>query len=722
MSKPRPWLSYLGLILLPLLLLIGLLAPGLAWNENLKQIEAAVVNADEAVVINGQTIPLGRQLTAALMDSNREQNFKWVIATEEAAREGVLSGKYAAVVRIPKDFSAIATRLDNPNSASQAVIKVETSKVLGIVDTAIGQAVAAAAVRALNTTLTSNYLDRIYIGFNTLGAKVNEIESATQALSEGSAKLAGGLGQLSDHSARLNSGAEQLSNGIAQFSGGLEKLSNSSSQLRQNGESVQGGVKQLSEGVQRLDQGFADLRKIMQELEPLLKDLPDLKPILTDLFTQLDTWEPVVKDLVVQLEALASENKDLDQKFQDLFAKLDNLTKQIPCPQDFNVQQCQAFKAGVAATDKALQPYRKAIEDFRKRLDAKLNKFSEKLVKTKALTEKLQPLRRLLQEKLKNVDTLLPDELLTKIHSLLQGITQLANGAQTTSAGTEKYISGVKQYTESIDRMAVGVQQASSGVGAFNSGLRQYTEGVDRAKAGSDQLADGANKLAEGVAQGTKYIPSYDEQQRQNLAKVVANPVAGDSLNGVVIPDIPWVTLVVILTLWLSALASYLVIPAVRKKAALSTKPTVLIHLDALLPGWLTVFSAAVFAGVAVALLLPLSVLEIVAVFGILLLTAVSFVAVNHALVAWLGRAGQFIAVALAVLGFGAGISQNPWFSGLAGLAPTAPALTGLRAIIVGAPQLSVSLLSLVIWLILALAVGLTAITQARTIEVKDLR
>ena len=83
MSK---WKILTALILLPVLVAGGFLWG--TWNasDRLHKVEAAVVNLDEAVTIDGQIIPLGRQLSANLVDGERAENFTWVLAGRPPSR------------------------------------------------------------------------------------------------------------------------------------------------------------------------------------------------------------------------------------------------------------------------------------------------------------------------------------------------------------------------------------------------------------------------------------------------------------------------------------------------------------------------------------------------------------------------------------------------------------------------------------------------------------
>ena len=66
--------------------------------------------------------------------------------------------------------------------------------------------------------------------------------------------------------------------------------------------------------------------------------------------------------------------------------------------------------------------------------------------------------------------------------------------------------------------------------------LIALANGLGDAAKGADRLASGAGKLADGVASGAKQIPSYDKAERENLAKVVAQPISRTGLDALVTP------------------------------------------------------------------------------------------------------------------------------------------------------------------------------------------
>ena len=96
-TKRVSWRTIVGLILVPLTV-AGVLLWGL-WNpqDRLDSVTAAVVNLDEPVELDGQTVPLGRVLAGELIDGDAEQNFTWVLTDEEDAEAGLSDGRRTEV-------------------------------------------------------------------------------------------------------------------------------------------------------------------------------------------------------------------------------------------------------------------------------------------------------------------------------------------------------------------------------------------------------------------------------------------------------------------------------------------------------------------------------------------------------------------------------------------------------------------------------------------------
>src|ERR671910_1202732 len=92
MSSRVTWLSLVGLVLVPLLVAGGFLWATGASASRLDKGEAAVINLDEPVKLNGQLVPLGRQLAGGLVSGGEgpiDSNFTWGLTDQQDAVGGM---------------------------------------------------------------------------------------------------------------------------------------------------------------------------------------------------------------------------------------------------------------------------------------------------------------------------------------------------------------------------------------------------------------------------------------------------------------------------------------------------------------------------------------------------------------------------------------------------------------------------------------------------------
>ncbi|MCL1838905.1 MAG: YhgE/Pip family protein, partial [Propionibacteriaceae bacterium] len=305
------------LLLIPVLIAGGFIWAGWDSSSRLKNnVEAAIVNLDVPVTVNEQYIPLGRQMTAALIDSNREENLKWKLTSLNDGREGLTNGKYAAMVVIPKEFSELATSFSkDAKDAAKATIAIETSPISGIADAAVGKIVALAATTTLNETLTSSYLDQLYLGFNLMKDQYQELADGSKQLADGSQELSEGLlegaagaNEAVDGMGQLVSGSRSLASGLATMSQQVRPLpeqtkllSNGMTQLSDGLGVMADNVKPLPEQVKQLSNGMTQLSDGLGVMADNVKPLPEQTKLLSNGMTQLSDGLGVMADNVKPL-------------------------------------------------------------------------------------------------------------------------------------------------------------------------------------------------------------------------------------------------------------------------------------------------------------------------------------------------------------------------------------------------------------------------------------
>lgn len=233
-GKPRI-LTLAALIFVPLIV-VGTLMWGL-WNptDRLDNVTAAIVNNDEPVTINGQLTPLGRLLTAGLVDgADGASNYNWEITDEAEAKKGLESGKYVAAVTIPKNFSKVATSsFSDASNPQQAIIDVTSSDKSRLVDDAITTAITSTAVNMLNQQLSASYIENVLIGFSTLSESLGKAASGAHELSNGISSLADGASQLSTGATEFSNGMWALQTQAAAIPAGADQLATGLNGLNQ---------------------------------------------------------------------------------------------------------------------------------------------------------------------------------------------------------------------------------------------------------------------------------------------------------------------------------------------------------------------------------------------------------------------------------------------------------------------------------------------------------
>lgn len=259
LGRKVSWPALVALFLVPLLVVGSLV--GLTSHRNDHRVTAAIVNADAGTEIDGQQVPMGRQLAAAMMDYDGGENIQWILADEASGEDGLATGEYSAVVHIPEAFSkeVMSFAANDADVAEKARVDVLVSRNSPAWDAELAQEIARIATNALNKTLTEQYLDGIYVGFNEVGGQFGQLMDGVDQLDDGASQLADGVGQASD-------GTVQLSDGLGQLSGASTQIVDGGSQLSAGGGELADGASQLAAGVGELNAGVQEMAGQMPAL------------------------------------------------------------------------------------------------------------------------------------------------------------------------------------------------------------------------------------------------------------------------------------------------------------------------------------------------------------------------------------------------------------------------------------------------------------------------
>ncbi len=673
-SRRQSRLRLAGLLLVPLLAVGGVLAGVWDFQDNLRRVEAAVVNSDEMVHIGDRPVLLGRQLTADLVDSGSTRNFTWVIADEESASAGLASGRFAAVVRIPRDFSAAATSMGGSAAqVRQATIAVETSPVGGLAEAAVGQSIADAAAKSLNGELTRGYLDNIFVGFSkskeqlTTAAEgsaelvtgITELDVGIGSAAQGATALAAGLGALDAEQPTLQaggrdlgSGSQRLVDGAGQLASSVEPVPAQVEQLATGAAALATGAGDADAGATRLQAGAAELARSTDVYATNMKAFADS---MTAYSTAVDTY----------LRTGAGTDP----------AALE--------------QWGATLRTTAGSLDRATRQLGAGAREVKRGSTALASGMSSVVTNTKLLSGGMQKLNGGMPE-------------------LVSGVRDLRNGAVALDRGVDAYVAGVAQF-------AGGVTTARSGADQLATGLAGASDGTAR-------LLGGSNELAAGLAEGAAQIPEYSDAEREALVHVIATPIDTVSLDQVVAPAAALVGILFVLALWAGALSSNVLVRPVDGAALISSCTTArLLARNLRTPAAVAVAQATVLTGLGHAFL-DLDGHDTLVLGVVLVLVALAFAVVNYALVAWSGVIGSLVSVAmLVVTGVGAlTAAAPPIFDSARGISALSPALEGMYAVLTGqSPVLPLAVVGG--WMLAGLLAGFARLSRARQVPVSRL-
>lgn len=693
--KPVTWLTIVGVILLPVL--IGGVLVAALYNpaERLDNMRAAIVNNDQAVEINGQLAPLGRQLTAGLVAGSDEvpSNLDWVISNDDDARAGLADGTYDAVVTIPSGFSAAATSTAPGGTPEKATIRVDTAPDGLVVDDAITAQITQAATSLMGSQLSTVYLENVFLGFTTLGDQLGDAADGARQLADGGRQAADGATQLADGAGALASGAGTLAAGASELAGGASEVAAGAGDLA-------GGASQLAAGADAAATGLTQWSAGAQVIAENGRTLAGGLGAIADGFTASPIPE-VPQSVVDAAKAVEADQASINASLTQAAGTLQALAQQCaasPVPEEW----C----ADVAAASSAV--------------DANLGSVQGIVSNAGAIATGLQAIPAL-GSGIAELSSGL-DELSGGIDQLAAGADAAATGVAQLSDGADRLAGGAGQLADGADQVADGAGQLSDGASQLSSGAGELSTGAGDLASGVQTVADGTGTLADGLDTATAALPSYSDQQARDLASVVAAPVEAEGL-GSELFGASAIPLLTGLALWLGAIGSFIALQAIPRSALTSRRPSFVLALRAFAPAAVIGFVQGVLVAVVVQLAASYDPWSWAAFAGLSALAGVAFAAVNQALVALLGGAGRWVAAGVAVLAVATGVvSTVPGvLSQIAALLPTASAYQGLLAVLTSTGGAGAAVGTLIIWLLLSLIITVLVTARARTTSVRAL-
>ena len=777
----RRWLSILGVALLPVLLVATLVASVWQAGERNHTVEAAIVNLDEPVTVEDQYVPLGRQFAGTLSslkdvpgaatDDPERTNYDWKVTNADDADEGLRTGRYAAVVTIPKNFSKAATSTaGDADEAEQAVVDVQVSPGASTTDPAFARSVVQAAINTLNTDLTETFLDNVFVGFTTMGKQFATIADASDQLSDGTHELANGLGEVSSGAKELDSGMQELdksgstlATGVKQYTGGVTSLTDGLRQLQQGTAQLPAQTKKLAGGADQTATGATELSKGAKGLAGGAKELQGgIKKTgsgAKELSTGAEQTAAGAKQLGGAADQVADGADGLYGGLQKYNSDMEGLAAAAAEPEhplsceSNNVPPlaCEAYLGGIAAASGYSGGYMNGAEgqpgllDGAKGVSQGTAGVASGLNGTGSTPGVVQGTAGV-AEGAKQLSTGINGSkqqpgLAQGAGQLADGATELSKGAGALAGGARQLADGTKQFSQAMPELAGGIKGAADGAKTLadngpelSNGVTQYTNGVSKVAEGTGPLAsglgeladgakqldDGQRQLAEGLAKGKSQVPTYTDSERQQLTTVATRPVTTGADSGPLsFADPATLSAIAGIALWLGALLGSVLLGTGAAQAWRSGAPSWRLMLRRLLPVAGIAAGQGMLFGALIGWLTDQDAAGLAQVIAIGGAAGLAFAAANQALGLIAGRVGRFIAVSIGILAAAAALApaMPPFLSAIRPVLPTTAALDAFTAVTGPTPGLGWSVAALAVWLVGGVAVAWWGVHRHRQVR-----
>lgn len=718
-TRPLTWRTWTALVAVPLLVM-GLLTWAF-WSPGSDHgtARAAVVNNDEPVDVDGRQVPLGRTLAGNLTHDD-DSAYEWVLTDAADADSGLGSGSYAAVVTIPKDFSAqgmSAATEDDPMDAVQAGLDVRTTTAAGVADPYLAGNVADDTQDALNQTIVESYLGNVYGAFTSLHDQLGKASDSADQLASGASDLADGADELSGGVDQLASGASGLASGAGQLAAGTTQLASGSAGLASGTAQLAGATGEVAAGAGQVAEGTVALSSALDTAAQRAARLPAAAQELADGAGRVADGNERLADRVVPVANRAISGLDRLPDVEDVAAEVRRLAERcgtgVVADRDF----CQALVRAADRADSAVE-----------RIDEGKDRVRTDVADARDAVQSLRTGSRQVARG--------SAQLAERAGELAAGISSAAGAADDLNAGAQSVASGARQVDAAAGQVASGAADLETGVAQTNLAAQQLASGAVDLAAGADelvpgaesvasgagQLDDGAGQLASGLDDAVDQVPTYTDDESKHLSEVAATPTTSSTTSAAF--GVLSVALFAALALWALALVTYIATRPLPAGILTSREPTWRLILRAAVPGAVAAASAAVVISVVAIPVLGLHLSAAVGFLLVALLAAASFVALNQALAAIFGTGGRLASLAVAVLTVATGVVSTlpgPLYA-LAGVLPTHGAISALRAVTTDGAGLGGGVAELVAWLAVGLLATIVVTDRRRYVSPRSLR
>lgn len=529
---------------------------GSMWDPygNLDNLPVAVVNLDEPVEYEGETLNVGQKLVDKLKDDG---SLCFNFTDADQAERGLKNGTYYMVITVPKNFSENATTLmdtvpkkmeldykTNPGTNYIAMKMSETA--LEKIKTSVAQEV--------TKTYAETIFDKISEagdGMKDAADGAGEIYDGTEKLADGNKTISDNLKTLSEGTLTFKDGTSELKVGLSSYLDGVNQLSDGSTTLANGATSLLTGALKLNEGANSLSDGTKTLTSGTATLESGAKTLESGLKTYTDGVKQANdgaaTLNANSSALTSGAQQLTAGNEQLSSGSAQILGGLNQMSSTVKSglPSEDKITELSGgldtYSAAIGKMNDELQNTSLPSEEELAALNAVKTDLTSSLTNAGDNAKSLYVLAAQLQASgdlqtaaqvkeiadslAANVTSAANDATaisavfeqvtpsLSKVTELKNGVAELNENKELVLGGAKTAVngmySGLANVSYALDTQIIpgmstldgGISQVSDGAKSLSSGLTAYTSGVAQVGSGLTQLNDNSAQLNSGATQ-----------------------------------------------------------------------------------------------------------------------------------------------------------------------------------------------------------------------------
>lgn len=413
------------------------------WDPyaNTKGIQIAVVNEDEGVEIEGESINIGEEIVHSLKEN---QDFGWNFISKREAEKGVKLGNLYAAIYIDKNFSSNLVKVLD-GDPTQAEIVYQVNEKMNAIAPKMTSAGANAVVSKINDKLIEETSKALLEQLDKLGIKMEE-ELPTMR------KIKRIVDEIHKSFPEINHFAESL----MEIEENWDKIDNRIEQFI----GLQDYFPQIDKGAEyifRLEEQLPKINQIGNEVLKIEQSIPELEKavekltIFRDRFTEVgeqlkDGLEKanVAKEKIAQMQNLIpvlEENREYAEEFLQIVESLkEQAAKTDSTMSEIFLQQIQFISETATLTDQVIEEFynKDSLEEATKYV----TNLNEQLTNQIAVIDQIIKYYELMNQKQQNeqiqdmIDKL--TVLRNKMETLQQSVNSLQNEINNGNFNSEK--------------------------------------------------------------------------------------------------------------------------------------------------------------------------------------------------------------------------------------------------------------------------------------------